>query len=464
MEALNDILSSISDFLWGAPMASILLVTGLFLTLRLVFIQFRGFAHGVGITTGRYDDPAHKGQLTHFQALSAALSATIGIGNIGGVAIAIYWGGPGAIFWMWVTALFGMAIKYTECTLAIKYRKVEPDGNIRGGPMYFIELGLGRYFKPLAWVFALCTAVAALGAGNMVQSNTLAHSLVDVFEVAPENIAMWRWIIGIVISTLVAAVILGGIRRIGRVASYLVPFMSVVYVLSALVVLLMHVDEILPAFNLIFYHAFNPTAVIGGAAGGATVWMTFTWGLRRGLFSNESGQGSAAMAHSTAKVEEPVREGLVAMLGPFIDTLVICTMTALIIITSGLWDGGLNSAPLTMAAFDKSLPIYGKWMVVIGILLFSYSTVLSWSYYGEKGIEYVLGSWAKLPYKMVYVIFTLLGARLDLVAVWSYADIANGMMAIPNLFALLGLSGVIVAMTRKYMTEKSQGMHMPFRP
>ncbi|MCK4461800.1 MAG: sodium:alanine symporter family protein, partial [candidate division Zixibacteria bacterium] len=376
MEALNDILSSISDFLWGAPMASILLVTGLFLTLRLVFIQFRGFAHGVGITTGRYDDPAHKGQLTHFQALSAALSATIGIGNIGGVAIAIYWGGPGAIFWMWVTALFGMAIKYTECTLAIKYRKVEPDGNIRGGPMYFIELGLGRYFKPLAWVFALCTAVAALGAGNMVQSNTLAHSLVDVFEVAPENIAMWRWIIGIVISTLVAAVILGGIRRIGRVASYLVPFMSVVYVLSALVVLLMHVDEILPAFNLIFYHAFNPTAVIGGAAGGATVWMTFTWGLRRGLFSNESGQGSAAMAHSTAKVEEPVREGLVAMLGPFIDTLVICTMTALIIITSGLWDGGLNSAPLTMAAFDKSLPIYGKWMVVIGILLFSYSTVL----------------------------------------------------------------------------------------
>ncbi len=443
-------------------MASILLVTGLFLTLRLVFIQFRGFAHGVGITSGKYDDPAHKGQLTHFQALSAALSATIGIGNIGGVAIAIYWGGPGAIFWMWVTALFGMAIKYTECTLAIKYRKVEPDGNIRGGPMYFIELGLGRYFKPLAWVFALCTAVAALGAGNMVQSNTLAHSLVDVFEVAPENIAMWRWIIGIVMASLVATVILGGIKRIGHVASYLVPFMSVVYVLSALVVLLMHVDEILPAFNLIFYHAFNPTAAVGGAAGGATVWMTFTWGLRRGLFSNESGQGSAAMAHSTAKVEEPVREGLVAMLGPFIDTLIICTMTALVIITSGLWDSGLNSAPLTMAAFDKSLPIYGKWMVVIGILLFSYSTVLSWSYYGEKGIEYVLGSWAKLPYKLAYVVFTLLGARLDLVAVWSYADIANGMMAIPNLFALLGLSGVIVAMTRKYMTEKQQGMHVPF--
>ncbi|MFH1688358.1 MAG: sodium:alanine symporter family protein [bacterium] len=463
METINSALSTTSNFLWGVPMASILLCTGLFLTLRLVFIQFRGFAHGVGITSGRYDDPAHKGQLTHFQALSAALSATIGIGNIGGVAIAIYYGGPGAIFWMWVTALFGMAIKYTECTLAIKFRKVEPDGNIRGGPMYYIEMGLGSFFKPMAWLFAFCTAVAALGAGNMVQSNTLAHSLVDVFQVAPENIAMWRWIIGILLSGLVAMVILGGIKRIGGVASYLVSFMSVVYVLSALVVLLMHVEQIIPAFELIFYHAFNPTSVVGGAAGGATIWMTITWGLRRGLFSNESGQGSAAMAHSTAKVEEPVREGLVAMLGPFIDTIVICTMTALVIITSGIWADGLNSAPLTMAAFDKSLPIYGKWMVVIGILLFSYSTVLAWSYYGEKGIEYILGSAAKVPYKIVYVIFTLLGARLDLVAVWSYADIANGMMAVPNLFALLGLSGVIVTMTKKYMTEKAEGKHLPYK-
>ncbi len=598
MEALNEILAGASDLLWGVPMVSILLITGAFLTVRLLFVQFRGFAHGVAITSGKYDDPKHKGQLTHFQALSAALSATIGIGNIGGVAIGIYWGGPGAIFWMWVTALFGMAIKYTECTLAIKHRKIEPDGNIRGGPMYYIELGMHRYFKPLAVLFALCTAVAALGAGNMVQSNTLADSLVNAFKVGystvnmsqvkcarfedlarshnavldstdqlvarkdqllasvrdaqeqkdPDSLALaaqheelaelnrrlvelrkqvqgyrdtagdmkfvasadaaepifylkeeippdrpvkdgqwqlkigaerfdataitliedgpvgqWRWTIGIVLSILVGFVIIGGIRRIGRVASYLVPFMSVVYVLSALIVLLMHADQILPAFELIFYHAFNPAAAVGGSAAGVTVWMTITWGMRRGLFSNESGQGSAAMAHSTAKVDEPVREGLVAMLGPFIGTIIICTMTALVIITSGLWDCGLNSAPLTMAAFDKALPIYGKWMVVIGILLFSYSTVLSWSYYGEKGIEYILGSWAKLPYKYVYVIFTLVGARLDLVAVWSFADIANGMMAVPNLFALIGLSGVVYRMTRKYMSEKAEGLHQPFK-
>jgi len=463
MDYLNSLLTQISDFVWGWPMASILLATGLVLTARMVFIQIRGFAHGVAITSGKYDDPAHKGQLTHFQALSAALSATIGIGNIAGVALAIYWGGPGAIFWMWVTAFFGMAIKYAECTLAIKYRKIDPDGNVRGGPMYYIEMGLPRFFKPLAWMFALCTAVAAFGAGNMVQSNTLAHSLINALSIPPESQAFWRWVIGISVSTMVAIVILGGIKRIGIVASFLVPIMSVVYVCSAALIIILNINEIIPAFKLIFYHAFNPTAVVGGSASGATVWMTITWGLRRGLFSNEAGQGSAAMAHSTAKVEEPVREGLVAMLGPFIDTLMICTMTALVIITTGVWDSGLNGAPLTMAAFDKALPGYGMWMVVVGIILFSYSTVVSWSYYGEKGIEYIAGAWAKLPYKWLFVIFTLLGARLDLQAVWAYADTANGLMAVPNLFALVGLSGVVVAMTKKYMDEKRRGLHKPFK-
>ncbi len=463
MDYLNDIITAISDFVWGWPMASILLLTGIVLTARTLFIQVRGFRHGVGIATGKYDDPDHKGELTHFQALSAALSATIGIGNIAGVAIGIYYGGPGAIFWMWVTACFGMAIKYSECMLAIKYRKVEPDGNIRGGPMYFIELGMHRYFKPLAIMFAFCTAIAAFGSGNMAQSNTLAHSLIDGFGVVPENEGMVRWIIGFVLCGMVGVVILGGIKRIGHVASVLVPFMSVVYVLSALAVVIIKWDEIIPAFNLIFYHAFNPTAVVGGSATGATVWMTFTWGLRRGLFSNEAGQGSAAMAHSAAKVDEPVREGLVAMLGPFIDTLVICTMTALVIITSGLWDCGKNGVALTMAAFDSILPVYGKWMVVVGVLLFAYSTVLAWSYYGEKGIEYLLGKKSKLPYKWLFIVFTLLGARLDLQAVWGYADIANGLMAVPNLVALIALSGVVVAMTKKYMNEKSRGMHLPYK-
>lgn len=463
MQAINDILAAVSNFVWGWPMAVILLSTGLVLTLRTLFIQIRGFGHGVQIARGVYDDPDMEGQLTHFQALSAALSATIGIGNIAGVAIAIYWGGPGAIFWMWVTAFFGMAIKYAECMLAIQHRKIDPDGNVRGGPMYFIELGLPSYFKPLAYMFAFCTAIAALGAGNMVQSNTMAHSLLDAFNVPPESEGTVRWIVGMVVAGLAGAVILGGIKRIGSVASRLVPFMSVVYVLSALFILVINFESVVPAFNLIFYHAFNPTAIVGGTASGATIWMTFTWGLRRGLFSNEAGQGSAAMAHATAKVDEPVREGLVAMLGPFIDTIVICTMTALVIISTGVWDSGVNGAPLTMMAFEKGLPGFGMWMVVIGIVLFAFSTVVAWSYYGEKGIEYLAGTRAKMPYKLVYIGFAMLGARFDLEAVWSYADTANGLMAVPNLIALVLLSGGMVALTKKYMAEKQAGKHLPYK-
>ena len=463
MDILTNFLSTVSDFVWGPWMAGILLLTGLVLTLRMVFIQVRGFAHGVGIATGKYDDPAHEGQLTHFQALSAALSATIGIGNIAGVAIAIYYGGPGALFWMWVTAAFGMAIKYSECSLAIKFRDVEPDGNVRGGPMYYIKLGMGKGWGWLAWLFSFFTAIAAFGTGNMVQSNTIAHSLVDALNISPDSVGLTRWIVGIIVAAVVGTVIIGGIKRIGTVASYLVPFMSVVYCISALIVLLLHVENILPAFELIFHHAFNPTSVVGGSAAGATVWMTFSWGLRRGLFSNEAGQGSAAMAHGTAKVEEPVREGLVAMLGPFIDTIVICTMTGLVIISTGVWHCGLNGAPLTMHAFDTALPIYGRWMVVVGVLLFAFSTVIAWSYYGEKGIEYIGGKGSKVPYKWLYVLFVLLGARFDLEAVWSYADTANGLMAIPNLIALIALSGVVVKYTKKYMTEYKNGMHKPFR-
>ncbi len=465
MEFLNDILTQISGFVWGWPMAMILLGAGLILTVRTVFIQVRGFAHGIAIARGKYDDPSHEGQLTHFQALSAALSATIGIGNIAGVAIAIHYGGPGAIFWMWVTAAFGMAIKYAECTLAIKYRKIDPDGNVLGGPMYYIELGMGKVFKPLAWLFAFCVAISAFGAGNMVQSNTMAHSLIDSFGIAPDAEQTVRWIIGIVIAALVGIVIIGGIKRIGNVASYLVPFMSVVYVLSALVVLSFNLGEIVPAFKLILHHAFNPTPaeLAGGSAAGVTWWMTFTWGLRRGLFSNEAGQGSAAMAHSTAKVKEPVREGLVAMLGPFIDTIVICTMTALVIITTGMMGSSSEGAVKTIEAFDRALPIYGRWMVVVGIVLFAFSTVIAWSYYGEKGIEYIAGRKAKLPYKWVYIMFTLMGAAFDLETVWGYADTANGVMSVPNLIALVALSGVVVGVTRKYMHEKMGGGHLPFK-
>jgi AGCS family alanine or glycine:cation symporter len=281
--------------------------------------------------------------------------------------------------------------------------------------------------------------------------------------VEKNSVSLIRWLVGIIIATMAGAVIIGGIKRIGHVASVLVPFMSVVYVLSALTVIVLSIDQVIPAFKLIFYHAFNPTAVVGGSVGGASLWMTFQWGLRRGLFSNEAGQGSAAMAHSTAKVEEPVREGLVAMLGPFIDTIVICTMTALVIIIMGDWASGETGAVLTMSSFNKALPFYGQWMVVIGVMFFAFSTVVAWSYYGEKGIEYILGDRAKLPYKWVYITFTLLGARFDLHAVWAYADVANGLMAVPNLFALVVLSGAVVTITKKYMDEKKRGIHIPFK-
>lgn len=463
MPQLNHILDQISGYFWGEPYFALLLLgTGVFLTIRLLVIQVRGFAHGMGIMTGRYDDPAHKGQLTHFQALCAALSATIGIGNIGGVATALYYGGPGAIFWMWVSAAFGMAIKYASCTLAIRFRRIDPDGNVRGGPMYFIDVGMSKRLRPLAYLFAACTAVAAFGTGNMVQSNTLAHAVVDAFEVTPEMEGTVRWIVGIVICTMVGIVIVGGIKRIGRVASYLVPFMSVLYVCSALIIILLNADRVVPSLQAILHHAFNPTAATGGFAG-AGVWWTIQWGLKRGLFSNESGLGSAPMAHSTAKVAEPVREGLVAMLGPFIDTIIICTMTALVILTTGMWDSGINGAPLTMAAFNEALPVYGRWMVVVGIVLFAYSTTLSWSYYGEKGIEYIAGAKSKPAYRWVYLFFILIGARLDLVAVWSFADIANALMAAPNLVALIGLSGALAAITRKYMEERAWGLHQPFK-
>jgi len=471
METLNNTLSNIADFVWGTPLILLLLGTGVYLTLRLVLVQIRAFKHGVDITFGKYDDPSGKaeGQLNHFQALAAALSATVGIGNIAGVATAIYYGGPGAIFWMWVSAFFGMAIKYASCSLAVKYREIDPDGEIRGGPMYFIKNGFAergplakKAAGTLAFSFALLTAIAAFGAGNMVQSNTLSHQIVDFFGASEDILWLWRLLIGLSISGLVGVVIIGGVKRIGNVASFLVPVMSVLYVGSALVILFMNSSAVPDAFAMIFEYAFNPTAATGGFAG-ATVWATMTWGLKRGLFSNEAGLGSSPMLHATAKEKYPPREGFVAMMEPFIDTIIICTMTALVIIVSGVWDSGVNGAPLTSNAFEALLPNYGAWMVTIGILLFAFSTVLSWSYYGEKGTEYMFGASAKPTYRIVFVLFTFIGANLDLQAVWSFADIANALQAIPNLIGLIVLSGVVAKYTSNYFTDKKNGLHQPTR-
>jgi AGCS family alanine or glycine:cation symporter len=333
-EWVSEAIFSVSDIVWGWPAAMPLIVvllvgTGLVTTFRLGWIQIRYFRHGLRVIRGEYDDPEHEGDLSHFQALTTALSATIGIGNIAGVATAIHYGGPGALFWMWVTAVFGMALKFTECTLSMKTRIILPGGSAAGGPMYSIEHGLGRKWKPLAVAFACFAVISSFGSGNAVQSFTVA----DQFR---QDLGVPTWVTGLILASLVAAVILGGIRRIGRVTSKLVPFMAALYVGSALIVLLLHIDQIPGTLALIFASAFKPAAQIGGFAGGTFIFM-LTWGVKRGLFSNESGQGSAPIAHAAAKTDEPIREGVVAMLGPFIDTLIICTMTGLVILISGVW-------------------------------------------------------------------------------------------------------------------------------
>lgn len=331
---LGPIADWMAGYVWNWPpqaplLALVLLATGLFVTLRLAFVQVRGFRHAIAITLGKYDDPNDAGDLKHYQALTTALSATVGIGNIAGVAIAIRMGGPGALFWMWVTAFFGMALKFAECTLALRYRKVHPDGSISGGPMYYIELGLGRAWKPMAIFFAALAVICSFGSGNMNQSNTMAVTL----EQSPLGIpTVWS---ALIFSALVALVIIGGIQRIGRVTSFLAPGMGALYVLGALTILVLDFKHVPGALALIFEQAFAPAPLVGG--GVASFLLTMMWGVRRGLFSNEAGQGSAPIAHATAKTDEPVREGLVASLGPFIDTLVICTMTGLVIVTSGAW-------------------------------------------------------------------------------------------------------------------------------
>jgi len=334
VEWVSEAIRTVSGIVWGWPAAMPLLVvllvgTGLVTTFRLGWIQIRYFRHGLRVIRGEYDDPEHEGDLSHFQALTTALSATVGIGNIAGVATAIHYGGPGALFWMWVTAVFGMALKFTECTLSMKTRIILPGGSAAGGPMYSIERGLGSKWKPLAIAFACFAVISSFGSGNAVQSFTVA----DQFR---QDLGVPTWVTGLILASLVAAVILGGIRRIGRVTSKLVPFMAALYVGSAFVVLVMHADKVPGMLITIFRSAFTPAAEIGGFAGGTFIFM-LTWGVKRGLFSNESGQGSAPIAHAAAKTDEPIREGVVAMIGPFIDTLIICTMTGLVILVSGVW-------------------------------------------------------------------------------------------------------------------------------
>ncbi len=450
-----ELLNTISSFVWG-PVTIVLLVgTGIFLTLRLKLIQLLRFRYAWTLISGKFDDPEDEGDISHFQALATALSATIGTGNIAGVATAIAAGGPGAIFWMWVTAFVGMATKFTSCTLSSKYRRINPDGSVSGGPMYYLAEGLGQ--KWLGWLFALFAVIASFGIGNMVQANSVAEPLAEL--------GIPKWITGIVLGILVGLVILGGIRRIANVASRIVPFMSIIYVLGSLTILVMHFDLIPATFALIVKHAFTPTSAAGGFLG-ATVMETMRFGVARGLFSNEAGLGSAPIAHAAAKTKYPPREGLVAMLGPFIDTIVICSMTALVILISGLWthtdpETGkqLTGAVLSASAFQQALPGIGRYIVSFGLVFFAFSTIISWSYYGDRSTEFIFGAKSVIVYRTLYTLAIPLGATLALPVVWTVSDIFNGLMAFPNLIGLLFLSGLVAKETKAYFNSPQAFPH-----
>jgi alanine or glycine:cation symporter, AGCS family len=440
---MQQFLDQVAGFMWGPVTIFLLVGSGILFTLLLRAIQLRKFGYAWSLISGKFDKRTDQGEITHFQALSTALSATIGTGNIAGVGTAIALGGPGAVFWMWITAVFGMALKYGECLLSLKYRVVHDDGTVSAGPMYYLERGLGQ--KWLAMLFALFAATASFGIGNMVQANSVAQPMFTYFGVP-------KLVTGLIIGALVFAVIVGGIKRIGRVASRMVPFMTIFYILGALVVIFKNIEAVPAAFALIFEDAFTGSAAAGGFAG-ATLAQAIRMGVARGVFSNEAGLGSAPIAHGAARTNEPVREGLVAMLGPFIDTIVICTMTALVIVLTGAYTGGLIGADLTAQAFNQGLPIQGGYIVAIGLIFFALSTAISWSYYGDRSVEYLFGPKLITPYRILYCFLLPVGAMVELSLVWTISDIFNALMAWPNLIGLLFLSGVIIRTTREYFSD-----------
>ncbi len=443
---MQQMLDSISGIVWGPVTICLLVGTGVLITVLVRAIQLRWFVYAWGLISGRYDNPEDEGEVTHFQALSAALSATIGTGNIAGVGTAIALGGPGAVFWMWVTAFFGMGLKYAECTLALRYRTIHEDGTVGAGPMYYLEHGLGQ--KWLGMLFALFAAVASFGIGNMVQANSVAEPVLTYFGIP-------KIVTGLIIGGLVFAVIVGGIKRIGKVASKLVPAMSIFYILGALWVIFTNFGQVPGAFGLIFSDAFTGTAATGGFAG-AAVAQAIRFGVARGVFSNEAGLGSAPIAHGAAQTKEPVREGLVAMLGPFIDTIMICTMTALVIVLTGAFSSGETGADLTAKAFNTGLPVIGGYIVAIGIIFFAFSTAVSWSYYGDRCIDYLFGEKMVTPYRVLYCILLPVGASVKLSTVWTISDIFNALMAWPNLVGLVCLSPVVIKLTKAYFADESK--------
>lgn len=447
MNRLEDLLNIASAFIWGPVMLTFLLGIGIFLTLGLKAFTWR-FTFKSFAILWKQRKGGQNGEISPYQALMTSLSATIGTGNIAGVATAISLGGPGAIFWMWVTALFGMATKYAEAVLAVKYRERDVAGQHVGGPMYYINNGLGKKWHGLAVAFALFATLAAFGIGNMVQANSVADAVESMFQIPP-------WATGLVITILTATVILGGIGRIASVASKLVPTMAITYMLGALFVILSQIEQVPNALLLIINSAFTETAASGGFAG-ASIWAAIRFGVARGVFSNEAGLGSAPIAHAAAKTNSPVQQGMIAMLGTFIDTLLVCTMTALVIILTGAWSSGETGAALSTLAFNSGIPGWGGYVVVFGLIVFAFTTILGWSYYGERCAEFLFGTKVILPYRLLWLCAIPLGAMGKLGIIWLLADVLNGLMAIPNLIALGLLSPVVFKMTKLYLSENGK--------
>lgn len=456
---IDSIIVKYNEYVGGYLLLIMLVPTGIYFAIKFNFLHITKLSHAIKVISGKYDKKEDTGDINHFRALTTALSATIGTGNIVGVALAIYFGGPGAVFWMWVTGFLGMILKFVECTLSFKFRKIHKDGSISGGPMYYMEMGLKEKFGPFAKIiavfFAFATILCSMGTGNMAQSNSIS-------DVLKSNYSIPTWISGLILTSFVLLVIVGGIKRIAEVTSKLVPFMAFLYFASAITVIMIFYNKIPDAFFLILNSAFSGTAAYGGFIGSSFI-ITLRFGVARGLFSNEAGQGSAAIAHAAAKTKYPVREGLVASVGPLIDTLIICSLTAFTIILTGAWRVGIKGVGMTVEGFTKGLShigmgTMGPHIVAGGLIFFAFSTIISWSYYGTRAAEYLLGSKSIKPYRYVYGIFVFLGSIWGIDIVWHFVDMVITFMTIPNLIAILILSPIVKKEAKKYfkLMEKDQ--------
>ncbi len=454
MEFITEMVGAINGVVWGVPMLILILGAGLFLTVGLRFLTIMKIPFGFSLLWKGRIPGNDAGDITPFNALMTSLSATIGTGNIAGVATAIFLGGPGAVFWMWMTALVGMGTKYAEAVCAVRFREKDENGNFVGGPMYYIQNGMGENWRWLAITFALFAGIAGFGIGNMVQSNSIADALYTTFNIP-------HLYTGIIVALLVGAVLLGGIQRISQVAGALVPFMAALYILASIVVLAINANAIPAAFGLIFTHAFSPAAATGGFAG-AAVWAAIRFGVARGVFTNEAGLGSAPIAHAAAKTKSPVSQGLVAMLGNFIDTLIVCTFTALAILSTGVWTSGATNAALTSAAFEAALPGFGGVIIAVSLAIFAFTTIIGWSYYSERSLQYLFGTSIIMPFRAVWSLAAIVGATVKLGFIWLLADTLNAMMAIPNLVALIVLSPIVFAVTKEFFDTRGKSEDNPF--